>query len=68
MNNKFSFSEDFIKSLGPNAPTAIEDTMKNNLVKVIETVQNSYVQTIKSTMVDDVLKFKAKLGNGAKEM
>eukprot|EP00957_Ditylum_brightwellii_P191788 14600368-Ditylum_brightwellii.AAC.1 len=42
--------------------------MKNNLVKVIENVQNNHVQTITPTMVDGVLKFRATLGNGAKEM
>eukprot|EP00957_Ditylum_brightwellii_P134387 10245004-Ditylum_brightwellii.AAC.1 len=42
--------------------------MKNNLAKDIENVQNNYVQTIKPTMVDDVLKFEATLGNGAQEI
>eukprot|EP00957_Ditylum_brightwellii_P122236 9321580-Ditylum_brightwellii.AAC.1 len=68
VNNKFSFSEDFIKSLVPTTPTDIEDTMKNDLVKVIENVQNNYVQTIKPIMVDGVLKFEATLGNCAQEM
>eukprot|EP00957_Ditylum_brightwellii_P025780 1949938-Ditylum_brightwellii.AAC.1 len=67
-NNKFSFSEDFIKSLEPKTPTAIEDTMKNNLLKIIENVQNNYVQTITPNLENGVLKFEATLGIGAKEM
>eukprot|EP00957_Ditylum_brightwellii_P197553 15050673-Ditylum_brightwellii.AAC.1 len=42
--------------------------MKNNLVKVVENFRNNSVQTIKPTMVDDVSKFKATLGNVAQEM
>eukprot|EP00957_Ditylum_brightwellii_P149516 11386037-Ditylum_brightwellii.AAC.1 len=68
VNIKFSFSEDFIKSLVPSTPTVIEDTIKNNLVRIIENVRNNYVQTIKPTMVDGVLKFETTLGNGAQEM
>eukprot|EP00957_Ditylum_brightwellii_P077760 5909277-Ditylum_brightwellii.AAC.1 len=68
VSNKFSFSENFIKSLVPNTPADIEDIMKNNLVKVIENMRNNYVQTTKPNMVDGVLKFEATLGNGAQEM
>eukprot|EP00957_Ditylum_brightwellii_P022813 1720934-Ditylum_brightwellii.AAC.1 len=67
VNNKYSFSEGFIKSLVPNAPTAIKDTMKTNLVKVIENMRNNYVWTITPKLENDVLKSKATLGNGAKE-
>eukprot|EP00957_Ditylum_brightwellii_P008077 612508-Ditylum_brightwellii.AAC.1 len=66
--NKYSFSEEFIKSLVPNVPTVIEDTMKKTLVKAIENVRNNYVQIITPKLEDGVLKFQATLGDGAKEM
>eukprot|EP00957_Ditylum_brightwellii_P201485 15325856-Ditylum_brightwellii.AAC.1 len=68
VNNEFSFSEEFIKSLVPITPTDIEDTMKNNLVQVVKNIQNNYVKAITPTMVDEVLNFQATLGNGAQEM
>eukprot|EP00957_Ditylum_brightwellii_P184724 14069411-Ditylum_brightwellii.AAC.1 len=42
--------------------------MKKNPVKVVKNIQNNYVQSIKPTMVDDVLKFQAILQNGVQEM
>eukprot|EP00957_Ditylum_brightwellii_P104011 7924805-Ditylum_brightwellii.AAC.1 len=42
--------------------------MKKNIVKVIKSMQNNFVQTITPKLEDGVLKFEATLGNGTKEM
>ena len=66
--NKYSFSEGFIKSLVPNAPADIEDTMKKNLVSVIENTRKNFVKSIKPAFEKSELKFESTLENGAKVM